>query len=292
MDYIIKDENLTYTVSSLGAELISVKNAMGDEFMWQADETFWGNHAPLLFPICGRLKNFFYMYEGKRYDMGIHGFLRRLEFTVVENDDSHLVMTVSENEETLKEYPFNFTFTVCYTVKEGKLLSTYTVKNDNDKVMPFAFGLHPGFNIFTDGGITVDDYKLIFDTESAERRTYLSDYPEGPEYLPVKFENNEYGIDSREIARVDTIILRDAGCRSRLVCERSTHEIDMEFSENLPIYCIWKNPSPEAQYLCLEPWTTAPARWVEVEELMTRKNMIHLPAGKTESFFCNFKFLK
>ena len=160
MNYVLKGENMTYTISSLGAELLSAKNAVGEEFIWQADAAFWGDHAPLLFPICGRLKNAYYMYEGKRYDMRIHGFLKRLEFSVIESDESHVVMSVSENEETLKEYPFAFTVTVSYTADKCKLLSTYSIKNNSDRVMPFAFGLHPGFNIFTEGGITTDDYIL------------------------------------------------------------------------------------------------------------------------------------
>ena len=283
---------MTYTVSSVGAELISAKNSAGDEFMWQGNPKFWENHAPLLFPVCGRLKNFFYMYDGKRYDMGIHGFLRRLEFSSVEADDTHVILTVSENEETLCEYPFAFTVTVSYSVKNDKLMSSYSITNNDEKVMPFAFGLHPGFNVFTEGGITVDDYRVIFDNASAKQRTFPPDYPDGPEYLPIEFENNEFRIDSAEIGRIDTVILNGVGFHSRFVCDRSSHEIEMEFSENLPMYCIWKNPSPEAQYICLEPWSTATARGVEVEELMTKKNMIHLERGKTETFFCNFTFKK
>jgi galactose mutarotase-like enzyme len=211
---------------------------------------------------------------------------------VLEADDEHLVMTVSENEETLKEYPFAFTVKVEYTVVGDKLASKYYITNDSDRVMPFAFGLHPGFNVFTEGGISIDDYKMIFDKDSARQRTLLNEYPDGPEYLPVEFDNGEFKIDNEKIAHFETIILTDVGTHSRLVCEKSSHEIEMEFSDNLPIYCIWKKASPEANYVCLEPWTTTPARWIEEEDLMTRKNMIHLGAKKTEAFFCNFTFKK
>ena len=290
MNCIIKDENMSFTISTLGAELISAKNALDDEFIWNGDANYWGEQAPLLFPVCGRLKNFFYMYEGKRYDMGIHGFLRRLEFSLIESDDTHVVMTVSQNDQTLKEYPFNFTVTVSYTVENGKLLSTYSVKNDSDKLMPFAFGLHPGFRIFTDGGISVDDYKMVFNTTSSHRRTLIAEYPNGPEFLPCEFDLGEFKIDNGKIAHDGTIIFRNVGEAARLVCEKSSHEIGLEFSKNLPIFCIWKNPSPDANYVCLEPWSTQPALYIEVEELLTRKNMIHLAPGKSEDFFCNFTF--
>ena len=292
MNYIIKNGDMSFTISTLGAELISAKNASGDEFIWQANPDFWSDHAPLLFPVCGRLKGFYYMYKGKRYDMGIHGFLRHLEFKVVSSSDTQITLSVSENEETLKQYPFKFTVTVTYKAENCTLLSTYTVKNDSEELMPFAFGLHPGFNVFTEGGITVNDYRVIFDKSAALRRTPLSEYPNGPEFLPTEFENGALKIDNDAIAAIDTIVLKNVGTHTRLVCDKSNHEIEMSFSENLPLYCIWKNPSMEAQYLCLEPWTTEPARYVDEEDLSTRKNMIPLASGKSESFFCNFTFKK
>lgn len=290
MNYTIKNGDISFTVSTLGAELISAKNQNGDEFIWQANPDFWGEHAPLLFPVCGRLKNFYYTYEGKRYDMGIHGFLRRLEFDVVAVSDTEITLCVSQNEETLKQYPFNFTVTVSYKAENCKLLSSYIIKNDNDTVMPFAFGLHPGFNVFTDGGITVNDYKVIFDKSCVLHRTKLSEYPNGPAFLPHELEGGILKIDNEAIAAVDTIVLKNVGTHSRLICEKSSHEIEMRFSENLPLYCIWKDPSMDAHYLCLEPWTTEPARYVEEEHLTTRENMIHLAPRASEHFFCDFTF--
>ncbi len=290
MNYTIGSGEIAYTVSTIGAELISAKNASGDEFIWQGNPEFWGDHAPLLFPVCGRLKNFYYMYEGKRYDMGIHGFLRRLEFDVVDMDDEHIVLRVSQNEETLKQYPFNFTVTVTYRADGCKLISSYFIKNDKDKVMPFAFGLHPGFNVFDGGDITIDDYKMIFDKSEVLKRMPLTDNPADPEFLPATLAGGEFELDNESIAKVDTIIFKNAGTHSRWVCEKSTHEIDMLFSDNLPLYCIWKNPSTDAHYVCLEPWTTEPARHVEEEDLMTRKNMIHLAPRAEERFLCVFTF--
>lgn len=292
MNYIIKSGDMSYTISTLGAELISAVSAQGDEFIWQANPDFWGGHAPLLFPICGRLKNFYYMFEGKRYDMGIHGFLRRLEFDVVSASDTEVVMSVCENEETLKQYPFRFTVTVTYKAENCKLLSSYTIKNDNDRIMPFAFGLHPGFNIFTDGGATVNDYKVLYDQDTALQRTPLSQYPNGPAFLPIEFKNRELKIDNEAIAAVDTIVLKNVGTHTRLVCEKNSHEIEMSFSQNLPLYCIWKHASLDARYLCLEPWTTEPARYIDEENLATRENMIHLAPGAIENFFCDFGFKK
>ena len=32
----------------------------------------------------------------------------------------------------------------------------------------------------------------------------------------------------------------------------------MEYSENLPYFCIWKETSAEARFVCLEPWSDIP----------------------------------
>ena len=53
MIYTLKNDKLTAEISSLGAELISVKDGAGYEYIWQGED--WNGHAPVLFPLCGRI---------------------------------------------------------------------------------------------------------------------------------------------------------------------------------------------------------------------------------------------
>ena len=51
---ILKNEQLQIKVSEHGAELQSIQDAEGKEYLWQADPKYWGRHSPILFPIvCG-----------------------------------------------------------------------------------------------------------------------------------------------------------------------------------------------------------------------------------------------
>ena len=51
MEYVIKNEKITATISSLGAELISVVGGDGFEYIWQNESgRFWGGHAPSSLP--------------------------------------------------------------------------------------------------------------------------------------------------------------------------------------------------------------------------------------------------
>ena len=65
----IKNDQLTLEISSLGAELQSIKDANGNEYLWDGDEKYWNRHSPILFPIvCGLWKDT-YRTEGKEYHL-------------------------------------------------------------------------------------------------------------------------------------------------------------------------------------------------------------------------------
>jgi galactose mutarotase-like enzyme len=55
MDFVIRNERLTVVISALGAELQSIKDSDGTEYLWNGNRSYWGNRAPNLFPYIGRL---------------------------------------------------------------------------------------------------------------------------------------------------------------------------------------------------------------------------------------------
>mgnify|MGYP000217160521 CR=1 FL=1 len=55
MQATIHNEFLTLTVDTHGAEAVSLKNAAGEELLWQAGPAVWKRHAPILFPWTGKL---------------------------------------------------------------------------------------------------------------------------------------------------------------------------------------------------------------------------------------------
>ena len=74
MQATIHNEYLTLTVDTHGAEAVSLKNAAGEELLWQADPAVWKRHAPILFPWTGKLKDGSFTHGGKTYKGGQHGF--------------------------------------------------------------------------------------------------------------------------------------------------------------------------------------------------------------------------
>lgn len=143
---VLQNEFLRVEISSRGAELTSVKNKEGYEYIWQADEKIWAKHCPVLFPICGRLIDKKYRYGGKTYEMNSHGFASVSIFREERVSDTEAKFILQESEETLKQYPFRFVFTVRYKLENNALTVGYRVDNPANENLYFSFGAHEAYN--------------------------------------------------------------------------------------------------------------------------------------------------
>ena len=105
MIYTLKSENTVAKKSSRGAELISLE-VEGRELMWQGES--WSSHAPILFPVCGKLKGSKYSYGNVEYSLPGHGFAGKREFFLIKSTDSSVELMLTSDKETLDIYPFYF----------------------------------------------------------------------------------------------------------------------------------------------------------------------------------------
>lgn len=53
----LKNDELTVEFKPEGATISSIKDRDGVEYLWQGNPEYWGGQAPVLFPICGSLRN-------------------------------------------------------------------------------------------------------------------------------------------------------------------------------------------------------------------------------------------
>ena len=118
--HTISSNGVTATVLVHGAELCSLKTAAGLELLWQAGPE-WRRHAPLLFPIVGKLKGDQLRHRGKSYPMTQHGFARDSRFEWVERGPDSCRLVLADNTETRSRYPFAFRFTVTYALHGADL---------------------------------------------------------------------------------------------------------------------------------------------------------------------------
>ncbi len=285
MNYILKNEFYTFTVSSYGAEIISGLDALGNELMWQSPSPeLWSSHAPILFPVCGRLVDETYKVYGEEYHMKIHGFARKNEWDVTEASDTCLTLTFSDTEETRMQYPFSFKLVARYELMGEKLSFTFSVTNDSERVMPYMFGWHPGFKLPDGVGPDIEDYRVEFKNVDAVNWYPIlggTEVQQTPEHFPLN--NSAYVLNEKQIYENDTMIFTGHGTSCSLYAEGHPFRIDMEWSENLPLLCIWKEPLSSARFLCIEPWSNLIGDGVSKEDF-DKYTMPRLAPSKTETY--------
>ena len=287
MLYTIENDQIRVQVASRGAELQSiVRKADGTEYLWQGDPTYWSDRALNLFPIVGRLWNGVYTYKGKTYEMNIHGFLWTSEVPVVEQTQDKIVFRLVPDEAILAQYPFQFELTVTHALVENSIMTTMHVVNRDEKDLIFGVGFHPGFNVPLDGQGAFSDYCLEFD-EPAEVRSFVM----SPTCFMTPASTKLPLVDGKvlplrhNLFDNDALVLTDV-CRGvtlrSAVSERSVH---VEYPQ-MGYLGIWHAPKTEAPYVCIEPWSSIPSDDGRVDDLESKRAMVHLPQGETYDNSC------
>ncbi len=281
MIYSIENDKLKVSVHSDGAQLYSVYSKITDtEYLWQGNPEFWTGRAYNLFPFIGRMYDNYFRYDGKEYPSRAHGLARYFPFVLEKQTENSLLFLFTDNEETHKEYPFNFEFRVEFILKDNKLITKYEVTNTDDRTLICAFGGHPGINVPFAKGV-FEDYYLEFKQDLDIHRQLLSEsdrymadkavaYPLVDGYkLPL-----EHGLFTH-----DAIILEGTEGVVALKSAKDDRYVSMEFSD-YQFIGFWQVMKEGAPYLCLEPWSALPAIDGKVVDLATKPHMTHVPVGE------------
>ena len=285
MNYTIKNGKYALTVSDMGAEPISLK--LGDrELLWQNTGDFWSKHAPVLFPLCGRLPEGKYTLGDVTYEMKCHGFAASTKFELTEQTDCKLKFAIQDTEETRAQFPFEFRLEAEYSLTGDTVSIYYTLCNRSDKEMPYMFGWHPGFS-YPDSVSVLED--IVFDFGDLEELTLFplrEDFSVDSVGHAVPAKGGIYKAETDFLYKTDTIILGRHNNALSLYTKENDLRFDFSWSENLPSLCIWKEPDDTARFICIEPWTSLPG----IGENFDTRDMRRLPAGECETFTYNLKF--
>lgn len=276
MEFTLKNEKLSLTVSSLGAEMRNLQTADGTEYLWQGDPKYWGDRAPNLFPFIGRLTNNTYKYMGKVYPMSIHGFAAEKEFSVVEQKQNRLVLELRSDEELKQSYPFDFALQIYYKLKDNQVDITFKVENLGECTMPFGIGGHPGFNVPIVEDEAFEDYEIEFSVACTPDRVGFSPtvYMNGHDELYPLREDRFIDL-CHDLFDEDAIILKNMARGVTLRSRISRREVRVTYPD-LPYLGIWHWPKTDAPYVCIEPWSSLPSRQDVVEEFTCKSDMVQL----------------
>ncbi|MEH2941398.1 aldose 1-epimerase family protein [Lachnospiraceae bacterium KK002] len=256
MIYELNNEELTVRFSTLGAEMVSLKNnKTGQEYLWQGDERYWGRRSPVLFPIVGRLKENKYTYENREYQMSQHGFARDMEFTCTEENQEEIWFSLEATPVTRESYPFDFLLEIGYVLQGTEVTVKWKVTSqEKQKDMYFSIGGHPGFYCPLREGERQEDYSIwldgkdevIFSRASLETGLMFNGknmmkLSKGRRLLQEGFfDEGAYIIEDYQVNRVGL-----ADPENRLY---------LTVSFQSPLVGIWSPEKKQAPFVCIEPW--------------------------------------
>ena len=260
---ILKTENgiLTLAADSCGAEMISLKKD-GKEYLWGADPAYWPEHAPVLFPFVGRVRDGVYRHNGREYRMPIHGFAKGMEFRPETTPDGALKFALTDTEETRENYPFPFLFTVLYRLRENSVEVHFAVENTGNEDLFFMVGGHPGFLCpppsFPGAARSECGISFLKDGQPLDvlRSTPVTDAglaaPAGVSPLLYSQENGRI-IPDAQLFSHDALIAENYDCDEvDLLDPEGRPYLSVRF--DAPLVGVWSVAGTEAPYICIEPW--------------------------------------
>ena len=274
--YSIAGGGLQATILAQGAELCSLRDANAGEMLWQAGPA-WPRHAPVLFPIVGKLQDVTLILNGVAHWLTQHGFARDFRFRCAAQGASFCTLELVDDAATRAMYPFAFRFALTFRIVEGWLEVVHEATNTGDAVLPVNMGGHPAFRWPLADGVPKSAHILTFsDAETAPLPRIQSGLL-GPAVEPSPIVDRVLKLDDAVFAR-DALVLTRAQSRSVRFTAPGAPGIEMQWS-GFPAFGVWMRPPGE--FLCLEPWhgTASPVGWQG--EFADKPGMALLAPGET-----------
>ena len=251
---VLKNDCLSVTVSEKGAELQSIKDASGKEYLWQADPAFWPRHSPILFPIVCSVNNETYRAEGREYHLPRHGFARDAVFRLIAQSDRKATFALESSEETRKVYPYDFTLSVSYVLDDNKIGVIWHVHNTDTREIHFQIGGHPAFNV---PGMKAGDSQYgRIRLDNQEPMDALHSYGDGSHEMDeVPFAEADNGLleFTDNTWRNDSIKVHNCQLhRAELLGPDGQPAVTVTF--RTPVVAFWSPYGKQAPFVCIEPW--------------------------------------
>lgn len=245
----LKNDALTVSLNDLGAELSSLRDVQGRKLLWQGGPV-WARHAPVLFPIVGRLPDDRLRVDGQDYEMTQHGFARDLPFEVERADAGSITFSLVDSEATREQFPFPFLLELQYSLSGAMLQVRHRLVNTGKTTLHASLGAHPGFAWPLPGAQSRALHTIEFDRDEPAPIRRL----EGGLVLP---ESVATPVQGRTLELQDSLFDDDAlifdRIESRVVryTAPGAPVITVSFPD-FPILGIWsKSPG---KFVCIEPW--------------------------------------
>lgn len=279
VEHRLEDGGFVAVIKADGAELVSLRDPSGVEYIWQAGPQ-WPRHAPVLFPIVGRLKDDALAHEGVRFPMAQHGFARDSRFCWLgAGSSSACRLLLVDSEATRAKFPFPFRLEIGYRLSQGALYVRYDVINCGESVLPASIGAHPAFNWPLAPNIAKEDYTLVFEADEPAPVRRLAGGLMRPESFPNPIEGRVLRLSDALFVE-DALILDQAESQSVRFAAPQGPGLEIAWF-GFPELGLWSKPG--APFLCIEPWSGY-ASPVDFEgDFYEKPGLSLIPPGATRS---------
>jgi galactose mutarotase-like enzyme len=284
--HTLSNGRVTATIKADGAELCSLRDINGREVLWQAGPE-WPRHAPILFPIVGRLKGDVLHHRGKDYPMTQHGFARDLRFDWTAQDAKSCSLSLRDSEATREKFPFAFRLDVTYAVQGDELVVSYAITNSGDEMMPASIGAHPAFAWPLPGAVDKMAHTIVFsDAEPAPVRRLTGGL--------LRLQSEPTPVEGGALALTEALFAEDAIVIDRLASTSLRYmapgapTIDFAW-EGFHQLGLWSKPSG-APFLCIEPWLGYASPENFDGAFAQKPGVIHIAVGETRKFLQRIGF--
>ena len=293
MTVTLDNGRLRAEFDTLGAQLTSVRDNSGAEYIWQADPAVWGRHAPNLFPFIGRLKDGQYTLDGETFAISAHGFARDSEFAAEERTDTRVSFRLTHSEQTRQVYPFPFVLTITYTLEDNRLVKSCTVENPGNRELLYELGGHDGYRAPLEAGETMADYAIrlpgveVLEPYGMDPAGLLT--PKGASFPleegRIALTPASYGLDT---VILDSLPLR----RASLVDGAGRERVRVDFPD-FPYLGLWSPAKAAApNFVCIEPWSSLPDGHFVGRGLEDKVGVRRLPPGGGETLTYTVTFFE
>lgn len=255
--------------------MISSLAASVDEEVWPMIETpeedpgVWPmGGIPFLFPFAGRCyqdgRMGEYTWKGWSGKMPLHGFAWKLEAHVKSFSGDAMTVQLFQTEETLAQFPFEFSVEHTYRLGPKKLDIATIVENRSKDPMPFYAGWHPFLNLGRR-----DLWRLSIPARSIHGVTDKGLPDRGLAWLP-----NEERQASDPLFR--SRIFSDLTASTMSITSGS-FEMAMEWTRSFRYLVFWA--PQERNSFCVEPWMALPDAIHHHKDLTILAPREHLEIG-------------
>ncbi len=284
MQFFIKSATASAVLGLDGAMLNSLKKD-GIEYLWQGDRNYWGNQAPVCFPIVGVLPDGKAVAFGKECNMKRHGVARITPFEVLEKSENTVTFVQCSNGETKKAFPFDYELKIRYSIEENSVTNEYIITNTGEEKLPFVIGGHPAFNCPWCSGEKFEDYKVIFDrafTKSVLRPDHITGLVDIGKRYPALEDSDTINLEHGLFEENDAMIFDGVPSKCATLIGPKGRGIRIEYPdmENLLIWSACNS----ADFVALEPWSGISHCSDENEIFENKRGMTVLEPSESKRF--------